>query len=78
MVIYMLFHYFLAPQIPLKTLLTHPSLSRKIKKTLYFHLFRQLSGSWSRLAAYVFHGLRGPNLHENIVTYMFVPYFLAP
>jgi len=38
-VIYMIFQYFLAPQIPLKTLLTNPSLSRKIKKTLYFEPF---------------------------------------
>ena len=38
-VIYMIFQYFLAPQLPLKTLLTNPSLSRKIKKTLYFNPF---------------------------------------
>ena len=76
-VIYTLFYYFLAPQIPLETLLTNPSLIREIKKTLYFWHVWQLSGSWSRLAAYVFHGLRGPNLHEHIVIYMLFDYLLA-
>ena len=42
------------------------------------HPFWQLSGSCSRLAAYVFHGLRGPNLHENTIIYMLFDYFLAP
>jgi len=38
-VIYILFYYFLAPQIPLETLLTNPSLIRKITNTLYFITF---------------------------------------
>ena len=33
----MLFDYFLAPQIPLETLLTNPSLIKEITKTLYFY-----------------------------------------
>ena len=77
MVIYILFHYFLAPQIPLEPLLTNPSLIRQIKKTLYFSFCLQVLGSWSRLPAYVFHGMRGPNLHEIIVIYMLFDYFLA-
>ena len=35
----MLFDYFLAPRIPLETLLTNPALIRGITKTLYFNTF---------------------------------------
>ena len=40
--------------------------------------FWWLLGSCSRLAAYVFHGLWWPNLHENNLIYIYFYYFLAP